>query len=63
MGLHRIEACPLAFNTPSINLLRKLGFTYEGTLRQRHFFRGEYHDMLYFGLLAEEWRELGAAPK
>lgn len=55
LGLHRIEACPYAGNIPSINLLRKLGFTYEGTLRQRHLFRGEYQDMLYFGLLADEW--------
>ena len=55
LALHRIEANPLAGNPPSINLLRKLGFTYEGTLRQRHFFRGHFDDQLYFGLLNEEW--------
>ncbi len=55
VGLHRVEACPLAGNTASLNLLRKLGFTGEGTLRQRVPFRGEFHDQVYFGLLREEW--------
>lgn len=55
LGLHRIEANPLADNTPSRSLLLKLGFTYEGNLRQRHFFRGHFEDQLYFGLLKEEW--------
>jgi ribosomal-protein-alanine N-acetyltransferase len=55
LGFHRIEACPLAENKPSKELLLKLGFKYEGTLRQRHFFRGHYKDQLYFGLLREEW--------
>ncbi len=55
LGLRRVEACPLARNTASLNLLRKLGFAYEGNLRQRVPFRGEFHDQLYFGLLSEEW--------
>jgi ribosomal-protein-alanine N-acetyltransferase len=49
--LHRIEALPLAENAPSKSLLLKLGFTYEGNLRQRLFFRGQFKDQLYFGLL------------
>ncbi len=53
--LNRIEANPFAGNMPSRNLLLKLGFTYEGNLRQRHFFRGHFEDQLYFGLLREEW--------
>ncbi len=55
LGLHRIEANPLAANLPSQNLLRRLGFTYEGTLRERVFFRGHFYDQLYFGLLEGEW--------
>jgi ribosomal-protein-alanine N-acetyltransferase len=54
LGLHRVEANPLAGNTPSRSLLLKLGFTYEGTLRQRHFFRDHFEDQLYFGLLSDE---------
>ena len=55
LGLHRIEAIPLGGNTASKSLLLKLGFKYEGNLRQRHFFREHFEDQLYFGLLREEW--------
>lgn len=55
LGFHRIEANPYASNTASTSLLRKLGFTYEGNLRQRAFFRDHFEDQLYFGLLADEW--------
>ncbi len=57
LGLHRIEADPLAANRPSQELLLKLGFTHEGTLRQRHFFHDQYYDMLVFGLLKKEWMD------
>ncbi|MEO8393135.1 MAG: GNAT family protein [Chloroflexota bacterium] len=55
LGLHRIEATPFADNPPSKNLLVKLGFAHEGTLRQRHFFRDHYKDQLFYGLLKDEW--------
>ncbi len=55
LKLHRIEANPLAGNTSSRSLLLKLGFTYEGTLRQRVFFRDHFEDQEYFGLLEDEW--------
>lgn len=55
LGLHRIEANPLAGNSASRNLLLKLGFTYEGNLRQRVFFREHFEDQNYFGLLKDEW--------
>lgn len=55
LNLHRIEANPFAKNTASNRLLEKLGFTLEGNLRQRVYFRGEYLDQLFYGLLKEEW--------
>ncbi len=55
MDLHRIEALPLAFNEPSVKLLRKLGFKLEGTIRERVYFRGRFEDQLMFGLLKDEW--------
>ncbi len=55
LGLHRIEAATDARNTPSMHLLLKLGFTYEGNLRQRFFFRDQFLDAHYFGLLKDEW--------
>jgi [ribosomal protein S5]-alanine N-acetyltransferase len=57
LGLHRVEANPLAENETCRKFLLKLGFTHEGTLRQRVFFRGSYLDQLYFGLLEDEWRK------
>lgn len=55
LDLHRIEADVAPDNTRSKNLLLKLGFTFEGNLRQRYFFRGQYEDEYYFGLLKDEW--------
>jgi ribosomal-protein-alanine N-acetyltransferase len=59
LGLHRIEACPLADNQPSRDLLLKLGFSYEGTLRQRLSFQDRFEDQMFFGLLKEEWVSRG----
>lgn len=55
MGLHRIEAVIDIANERSKNLLLKLGFHYEGNLRQRFVFRGGFEDEHYFGLLRDEW--------
>jgi ribosomal-protein-alanine N-acetyltransferase len=55
LGLHRIEADIDPRNTRSMSLLLKLGFTYEGNLRQRYFFRGQFEDEHYYGLLKDEW--------
>jgi [ribosomal protein S5]-alanine N-acetyltransferase len=54
-GLNRIEATPFAENAKSNQVLVKLGFALEGTLRQRCLFRGAYQDLLYFGLLRSDW--------
>ncbi|MBA2288095.1 MAG: GNAT family N-acetyltransferase [Ktedonobacteraceae bacterium] len=55
LGLHRIEAAVDPRNTRSKGLLLRLGFTYEGNLRQRFFFRDQFLDAHYFGLLKDEW--------
>ncbi len=55
MGLGRIEAVVDDTNEPSKALLRSLGFSHEGTLRKRFFFRGRLWDEHYFGLHKEEW--------
>lgn len=56
IGLGRIEAVVDDTNEPSKALLRSLGFSHEGTLRKRFFFRGRFWDEHYFGLLKEEWQ-------
>ena len=55
LGLHRIEAVTDDINERSKGLLWKLGFTHEGTLRLRFYFRGRFWDEHYFGLLKDEW--------
>lgn len=54
-GLQRIEALVQEENMPSRHLLERLGFTLEGTLRRRVCFRDHFSDLLYFGLLKDEW--------
>jgi RimJ/RimL family protein N-acetyltransferase len=57
LGLHRVEAIIDIANERSQGLLLKLGFSYEGNLRQRYFFRDQFEDEHYFGLLRNEWHE------
>lgn len=57
MGLHRVEAIIDIENEPSARLLRKLGFVYEGSLRQRYAFRDRFEDEHYFSLLKHEWHD------
>ncbi len=70
MGLRRLEAKVEAPNTPSSGLLRRLGFTQEGILRERWVGPDGTIDAAVFGLLRHEWlpfpqlrrRRSGAAP-
>jgi len=55
LELHRVEAVIDIANERSKGLLLKLGFTYEGNLRQRYSFRDRFEDEHYFGLLKDEW--------
>ncbi|MWG35781.1 GNAT family N-acetyltransferase [Halomarina oriensis] len=54
-NLRRITARVGSFNDASVGLLESLGFEREGTQREAAWFRGAYHDMLWYGLLREEW--------
>lgn len=55
-NLRRLSARCGSFNEASVGLLESIGFQREGTLRQAAWFRGEYHDMYWYGLLRDEWR-------
>jgi RimJ/RimL family protein N-acetyltransferase len=44
-----------SFNEASIRLHDKLGFQREGCLRRMVYTRGQYFDLIYFGLTAEEF--------
>jgi len=61
MGINRVEAEVDPRNPASAQLLRKLGFTQEGLLRQRWKFKGEIKDTWMFGLLRDEWQAANEA--
>ena len=56
MRLNRIVIHIDRRNLPSQALARKLGFTYEGTLRENAYFHGRFLDDMVFSMLAKEWR-------
>lgn len=55
LGLNRIEALTMTENQASAGLLHKLGFQQEGILRQHDYFKGAFHDMRLFSILAHEF--------
>jgi RimJ/RimL family protein N-acetyltransferase len=56
LNRRRLSARAGSFNDASIGLLESLGFEREGRLREAAWYRGEYRDMLWYGLLRGEWR-------
>jgi RimJ/RimL family protein N-acetyltransferase len=56
MGVRRLEAVADSRNTASCRLLRRLGFTREGVLRECWLEDGKPLDAEIYGLLAREWR-------
>lgn len=50
--LNRLEAWTLPGNAASDRVLEKAGFRYEGTLRQKAWFKGAFHDFRMFSRLA-----------
>lgn len=55
LGLHRIEADIDPRNAASIRSVEKLGFKFEGRLRERYHVGAEIQDSAIYGLLARQW--------
>ncbi|MCE5313386.1 MAG: GNAT family protein [Armatimonadota bacterium] len=55
MKLNRVQAFTYVQNARSVKMLKKLGFTAEGIIRDKHYFRGTYYDHYCFSLLKREW--------
>lgn len=56
---HKAWVHVYSFNEASIRLHERLGFRQEGRLRQMFFTRGQYHDIIVLGLLADEYTAQG----
>lgn len=55
LGLERIELTTTPDNLAAAALARKLGFAHEGVLRSRDVEHGRRVDIVWFGLLRDEW--------
>jgi RimJ/RimL family protein N-acetyltransferase len=53
---HRLWAHVFVQNTASANVLRRLGFRYEGCKLQSFFVRNAWHDLQTFAMLRSEWQ-------
>lgn len=54
LGLHRMEICIRPENAPSLRVVAKLGFRYEGLRRRYIHINGDWRDHFCFGLVSEE---------
>ncbi|MDM4762012.1 GNAT family protein [Galbitalea sp. SE-J8] len=54
VGLHRMEICIRPENAPSLRVVEKLGFRYEGLRRRYIHINGAWRDHFGFGLTVEE---------
>lgn len=54
-GLNRVFAAHFGRNTASGRVLQKIGMKHEGTIRQHEKKWGEYQDLVFYGLLRDEW--------
>lgn len=58
INLHKVQICTKTINAPSKRVIEKCGFTYEGTLRDFFYMKGEYVGRLYFSMLKSEYRNI-----
>lgn len=54
LGLHRMEICIRPENGPSLRVVEKLGFRYEGFRRRYIHINGDWRDHFCFALVREE---------
>jgi [ribosomal protein S5]-alanine N-acetyltransferase len=57
LQLHRVEANVTVGNQASAGLLGHLGFTLEGTWRDKVYWHEQFYDLWQFGLLEDEYRQ------
>jgi ribosomal-protein-alanine N-acetyltransferase len=57
LDLHRVTAAIGPDNAASLALAQKLGFTFEGRLRDHVFTNGAWRDSLLYSILSREWAD------
>jgi UDP-4-amino-4,6-dideoxy-N-acetyl-beta-L-altrosamine N-acetyltransferase len=59
LGLHKLMARVLAYNTASLRLHEKAGYTKEAYLKDELFIEGKFEDLVMFGAISpHSWRNL-----
>jgi len=57
MNLNRIYLRVFETNPRAIRCYERVGFQHEGRLRQAHFLKGQYIDVLIMSVLRDEWKD------
>jgi RimJ/RimL family protein N-acetyltransferase len=60
LGLHRLNLNVFSYNTRAVHVYEKIGFQVEGRIREAIHREGQRWDMIFMGLLREEF--LGNSP-
>ena len=58
LRFNRVHTTFLDYNKPSQTAFKKCGFQIEGCMRQHIYKNGSYHDMLFAGMLKNEYYDL-----
>jgi RimJ/RimL family protein N-acetyltransferase len=56
LGMHRVQAVVDVDNPASAKALERVGYSKEGTLREKLFFDGRWNDQLLYGILRTDLR-------
>jgi ribosomal-protein-alanine N-acetyltransferase len=56
LGLHRIYATCRPGNIGSASVMKRIGMTYEGHLREHMFYKGKWHDSYQYSILEHEFK-------
>ena len=57
-GLHRVTIEAFEYNDGAKRLYEKIGFKYEGCVREMFWHAGRWWDDLHYGIIDREWREI-----
>lgn len=55
LNLNRVQLRVYDYNPRAIHVYEKCGFVKEGVLRKARYLKGEYHDVIVMGMLAQEY--------